>query len=131
MNMDYIKDGGYEGILGASPYPTRETLIRNIEYCLNKIAEAPEFEHGLSWSDNIVHRCTLEELILALYHAQMELKSWNQNFYTRQYIKEYMKLLGNEEEKYIESSLVYENLRRIIGDEEIWVKNQHSMRPKR
>ncbi len=117
MNMDYIKDGGWEGILGARQHPTRETLIRNIEYCLNKITEAPEFEHGLSWGDNIVYRCTLEELILALYHAQMELKSWNQSFYTRRNIKEYMKLLGNQEEHYIESNIVYENLRRILGDE--------------
>lgn len=117
MNMDYIKDGGWDGILGAKHPPARETLIRNIEFCLNKITEAPEFEHGLSWGDNIVYRCTLEELILALYHAQMELKSWEQSFYTRSNIREYMKRLENKEEEYIESSKVYENLKRILGDE--------------
>jgi len=113
MNMDYIKNGGFEQI----SQPSIKTLIKNIEYCLNKITESSEFEHGLSWGDNIVYGCTLEELILALYHAQTELKSWNQSFYTRQNIKEYMKLLEIQEDHYIKSSIVYEKLRRILGDE--------------
>ena len=59
--------------------PQSGDLLDKIQFCLNQLEKAKGFSKGIGWETEIVKGLTVEELIGALVHAEIEILSRYEN----------------------------------------------------
>ncbi len=63
MIIDRVRDqGGFD------------EAMKRITFCLDQLEKADGFKNKLDWQSDIVHHCTIEEILCALVSAEQELK---------------------------------------------------------
>lgn len=54
--------------------PQEGNALEKIQFCLNQLEKAKNFRKGIGWETEVVRRLTIEELIGALVHAEIEME---------------------------------------------------------